>query len=215
MAASLPVGWIIAGLAASVLAPLLALALKHWYFDAQKRLRVTVRVWRSKQSSAVQGVLKAEFERLWEVTNDENRKRRETIDVLQNTDSYVEIDIHNKSRKRIEAISAVLADVGFGIAYQIDEGQTVKTKKNQRIEIGNLQPGHGIKVHLWCYTDYSHVGFDINKTLTISADEVDRITYRSPAPGYLAHRYHMRAIWSFNIIEWTAIIGLYTWNLLR
>jgi hypothetical protein len=180
------VEWIIIGLVVTVLTPILALAVKHWYFDAQRRLRVEIRVWRNTIPRAANECLTAEGKKLRLARDNElDNDRADILTSFLNATSYLEVDVFNKSRKRIDSISVTPT---FGAVYQIDDGTTQRITSKDQIMLGNLQPRGALTLHMWTYLNHVNC-VELSKFFLVSADEVDRITYRLPGPRYLVDRY--------------------------
>lgn len=198
-------------IAVAILAPILAalvgLAVKHWYFDAERKLRVTAMLWKVKQSKFLKTLFDEQIQRGLRETND----RWKPSFVLGRAASYIEIEIKNTSKKRIDGITLVLSETGNDICYQVEEDDNLlSVEQGQKIELGNLQPDHCLNLHVWCGYDVGRRGTELKKILRVSADEIDRVQFRYPLPDYQKYRYVMRMlniIWIISLIVGLVAMG--------
>ena len=178
-----------------ILAPLAAtiigLMVKHWYFDAQRRLIVTVLIWRSKQSRFLLKVLEEQVQGGLSIQND----RWMPAFGMARAASYIEIEVKNASKKRIDGITIVPSEMGRDVRFQIEDGEELNaTEDGKKIELGNLQPQHCVKLHMWSGYDVGVRITDLKKLLRVSADEIDRVSLRFPLPPYQKYRYVRRLL---------------------
>ncbi len=169
---------IIALIGAAIVVPLV----KKYYFDVQHRLRVDVRAYSAKTSNAVKAIM---------TTFSTANIFGDPLASCISANGYTRVTITNTSRKKISGISVIIADFFFDAVCQLDDEDTLTSfKKGTVIGIGDIQPKHSRTLHMWSAQDRSDSHFVAFKAfLTISANELDAIHLRYPAPRYITTRY--------------------------
>ena len=193
------VGAIIVLIGAAIIAPLF----KKFYFDVQNRLRVEVRAWNFKTSSALKKAIGLE------------RQFGDPVRIAIGCNGYTTVTIINISKKKISGVSVTVPYspvLMLDMIWQIDDAEEfLDVKKGQAITIGDIQPKHSRVIHIWSNADMSDCNFfTVKQFLRISADELDSVRFRFPMPWYLGKKYELRLIWTFNFVTFTSVfISLY------
>jgi hypothetical protein len=173
------IGPIIGAVIGAIAAVLLVPFINKW-IRAKKRLVVTLRLSEWKPPERIRSLIDAEARRMGSGDPDTM-----SLLILENGKSYIRMTIKNKSNTKITNItlrSERVSHLVHQIEDQADLG-VIEFKKGGSIAVGEVQPRHEKRVHLWSMDDLSHM-FNQPKLFTVSADEVDRVVFRRPIPSH-------------------------------
>jgi hypothetical protein len=136
-----------------------------------------------------------------------NREKRE----WQNIQCFSAMTFKNRSRKRINGITVMLVDTFDNVFYQVDQAETGKIEKEEKINVGDLQPNHSITILFWSQHDWSAHPYlkGLKKKFVVSADELDKVTIKMPMPGYLSNSNWLVPSWIVNVslfLVWFALM---------
>ncbi len=167
---------IIGVLSAALVVP----AFKKWYFDIEHKLVVKARYWKYETSKLVKNVLKEESQRAYR-----DKRDASPYYFMPDVASYLEFEIQNPSRKLIENVSLRYNDI-LPIWYQLEESENLKEcKKDEKILIGDIQPGHTYRLHIWSRGIQTEASPEIGETFHVSANKIDKVAYVFPIPKYI------------------------------
>jgi hypothetical protein len=121
--------------------------------------------------------------------------------------SYMHFKISNNSRKKLAHLT--LHDTETSDLYKIDEGNVFEVEKGQPIDLGDLQPGRDVQLHLWSTWSVPPWNPDSKQRFKFSADELDRVVIKEPMQEFLRQRYVHRTVKLISIAIWVAIAALF------
>ena len=188
-------------LIAAVVAPLAKI---FWdlLFQKQSRLRGVLTINAYRTPTQMRQLLKPEGTKGWVSPYLE---LREWAGIC----SFAEMSLTNASNKRINNISLMISMMGGGF-YQVEDGNTEAIQNGRKIEAGDLQPGHTVKIRLWSKWDWSASYMSsIKRDFVVSADELDKVRFKYPAPEYLGRSFALLPRWIIYIsaiLVWLSIM---------
>ena len=180
---------ILTALATAVLAPI-ANRLLARLAESRARLRADVIIQEYNQPQCIMKVIQEKADAL-EWTDPERDKMRG----LARLSGNLQLKLTNTSKRRINNIT-VLSNLPLSW-YQLEGSEELHPlKENQKVDIGDLQPHHAYTLNCWSAVDLTVAHISRLKTgFMISADEIDRVYYRFPAPTYLAKMFTISPGW--------------------
>jgi hypothetical protein len=185
----------------TVVGGVVLLFIKKLYFDGLARLRVEVRCWETKAPNG----LRKYTDRIIGLVEIDKRPHLDESDVRDflRCSGYCTLLIRNVSKKKISGIG-ITGDF-VNCFYQVDDDATEvpsRVPKDKPIPVGDIQPNHHRKVHLWMSSDLAGAGFVwVKRQCKVTADELDGVSYRFPLPTYLARKYRGRVGTAFFIVN--------------
>jgi hypothetical protein len=182
------IGAVIGIIGTVLLAPLIA----KW-IRAKKRLVVALTLSKWKMPERISTI--TEQMRLRAAEEEKKPDEAETLALaaLKIAQSYVLAEVKNKSNTKISHITLKSNRASHAV-YQVEDGHAlgvVEGTKADVMSVGELQPRHEKRVHIWTVNDLSSV-FHHRDLFTVSADELDAVRFKRPIPPYFKEIYGSR-----------------------
>ncbi|MCW0218433.1 MAG: hypothetical protein OJI67_08945 [Prosthecobacter sp.] len=171
-----------------VLAPLVN-RLVQYLFEKRTRLLVNTQIWNFQITKDLSNVLEKARHSL-----EFNDPGKEALR-YDHIDSYIEIELTNKGKRRINSVT-LSQDFGSGYYEIAGKNETHRARTDERIELGDLQPGKKFVVRFWTLGKASTMwALLLRRKVAVSADEIDHIRWKFPLPEYLARKYAVLPKW--------------------
>jgi hypothetical protein len=111
------------------------------------------------------------------------------FDMLIRLRGYIRLTIHNRSKRRINAIAVRWTASIPDFLHQVEGQSDLHGPAENSIHVGDLQPRQSRIVHIWTavsMTDW--LPKDLIALFDITADEIEKQTLTLPYPIYIKHR---------------------------
>lgn len=161
----------------------------QWVFEKRARLTATIFLNEFMTTTKLVGVLDAAARLKVQESTEEYGRLKE----LEKTRTYEKIVLKNASRKRLNNVSISQPMGGF---YQLGDGETQSYEGGEKINLGDLQPRHDVTVHFWQRSaNFVNYISRLKSDIKISADELDRVSFKFPQIEYMQHSYVLIPNW--------------------
>jgi hypothetical protein len=110
------------------------------------------------------------------------------FDMLIHSRGYICLIIHNRSKRRINAIAVRLTASLPDFLHQVEGEMDLHGPNENTIHVGDLQPRQSRTVHIWAtvsMTDW--LPSALKALFDITADEFEKQTLKLPPPIYIKH----------------------------
>jgi hypothetical protein len=176
---------IIAALITVIVGP----AIKKYFFDPRMRVFAEVRAWRAKTKNLV-------AKKIAEAVRPSDTEEWRILNIALEDSSYVELKLTNGSTRKLTSVSVIPRGFFTG-TYQIENSDhLLKIERDVVIQIGDIIPKHERTIHFWLMTNVTDYPYtSLKKAFEVSADEIDSVRIKLPAPGYLQDRLRNRLLW--------------------
>ncbi len=178
-----------------ILAPL-ANRLLTRIFEHRASLRVVMRLSEYRQPEFLSAEIERQLEeeiRSSEKFDPDNPKR--ALRRMASMETLAELKFTNGSKRKIDGIT-VMIDYGSGF-HQLENNKEMKAfERDTKIEVGDLQPRHDTTLYIWLNRRVAGEAWvDARKLFLVSANEIDKVHFRYPAPAYLARMFTLIPRW--------------------
>jgi hypothetical protein len=129
------------------------------------------------------------------------------LDMLIRLRGYISLTIHNRSKRRINAIAVRWTASVVDCLHQVEGQSDLRGPRENTIHVGDLQPRQSRTVHIWTtvsMTDWQPK--PLTTLFDITADEFEKQTLKLPSPTYIKYHITNRV---FNFV-FSVMIGLVT-----